>query len=106
MVYRRANCALPVLAGLAKLSSAASIGFLRPAFATATLPDLAASNEPGRKNAEDYPEQNSQIDHLVGNNKVHVPLLLKRSALPITETELKLMASAAIIGERSCPVKG
>ena len=29
-----------------------------------------------------------------------------RSALPMTETELKLMAAAAIIGERSSPKNG
>lgn len=97
---------LPVLTGLAKLSSAARIGFFRPAFATATLLDLAVSNEPSREDAEDDPDQDRQVNHLVGNNEVHAVLPLKRSALPITDTELKLMASAAIIGERSCPVMG
>jgi len=30
----------------------------------------------------------------------------RRSALPITDTELSLMARAAIIGDSSCPVNG
>lgn len=100
------NCALPALAGPARLPSATRIGFFRPAFATATLLDLAVSNEPSREDAEDDPDQDRQVNHLVGNNEVHAVLPLKRSALPITDTELKLMASAAIIGERSCPVMG
>lgn len=33
-------------------------------------------------------------------------MILNRSALPITETELKLIASAAIIGESNHPVIG
>lgn len=33
-------------------------------------------------------------------------MLLSRSAFPITETELKLIAKAAIIGESSIPKKG
>ncbi len=33
-------------------------------------------------------------------------LLRSRSALLITDTELRLIASAATIGESSCPVKG
>jgi hypothetical protein len=32
--------------------------------------------------------------------------LLKRNAFPITETELKLMAAAAIIGLKSIPKNG
>lgn len=36
----------------------------------------------------------------------HKPTLLSLSALPITETELRLIASAAIIGLRSRPVNG
>ena len=31
---------------------------------------------------------------------------LKRSALVITDTELRLIASAAIIGDNNCPVNG
>jgi hypothetical protein len=34
------------------------------------------------------------------------PALLKRSALPITDTEEKLMASAAMSGLNNQPVKG
>lgn len=100
------NGALPALASPARLSSATRIGFFRPAFATATSLDLAVSDEPGRDDAKDDPDQYRQIPHLVRNNQVHVVLPLKRSALPITETELRLMASAAIIGDSSCPVKG
>ena len=32
--------------------------------------------------------------------------VLNRNALPITDTELKLMAAAAIIGESNIPKKG
>ncbi len=31
---------------------------------------------------------------------------LKRNALVITDTELRLIATAAIIGDNSCPVNG
>ena len=38
--------------------------------------------------------------------EVYNGVLRKRSALLITDTELRLMASAAIIGDSSQPVKG
>lgn len=37
---------------------------------------------------------------------IQILVLRRRSALPITETELKLMAAAAIIGLRRIPKKG
>ncbi|MDD3381394.1 MAG: hypothetical protein PHD68_09330 [Rugosibacter sp.] len=39
-------------------------------------------------------------------NAIHIFTRRKRSALEITDTELKLMATAAISGESSKPVKG
>ena len=37
---------------------------------------------------------------------VPAPAPRSRSAFPITDTELRLMARAAIMGDSSCPVKG
>ncbi|BDT59175.1 hypothetical protein MasN3_26690 [Massilia varians] len=84
---------LPTLATPARLSSAARIGFFRSAFATAASLDLAVSNEPGGEDAEDDPDHYRQTDHLVCDTEIHVRLPLKRSALPLTETEFRLMAS-------------
>lgn len=42
----------------------------------------------------------------VGGVLIYSRILFNRSALPITDTELKLMAAAAIIGESSMPKKG
>jgi len=39
-------------------------------------------------------------------NAIHIFTRRKRSALEITDTELKLMATTAISGESSKPVKG
>jgi hypothetical protein len=55
--------------------------------------------EPGRRSLVASARSSSR-----GNFHLDVPL--NRKALVMTETELKLIAKAAIIGERSCPVNG
>ena len=44
--------------------------------------------------------------HLIASDTFYNLAALNRSALLITETELKLMAAAAIMGESKIPKKG
>lgn len=44
--------------------------------------------------------------HVTANRVVHSLAFRKRNALPITETELKLMAAPAMMGLRSTPKNG
>ena len=53
-----------------------------------------------------HPRSLKKLEIHPAGSWVYNCVLFKRNALPITDTELKLMAAAAIIGESSMPKKG
>lgn len=59
---------------------------------------------PGRLGSSD--EVNGQLEELVAADNAQSGIRRKRSALPITETELSVIAALAQIGLISVPVRG
>ena len=60
----------------------------------------------GRRPGGDRAKESSAIDGHITHLGSHSFAWRRRSALPITETELRLIAAAAMIGLKRMPVKG